>query len=314
MPQATLMDNKKVAVVIPTLNAGAQWHEWMDGIRMQSRQPDTVLVIDSASDDETPELARREGYRVHSIERADFNHGKTRQLAIDLLENIDVAIFLTQDAILLDKHSLENMVASFDDETVGTAYGRQLPRRGAGLFEAHARLFNYPEASRLRTMDDVPELGLKTAYTSNSYAAYRVSALKDVGGFPDNTIVSEDMHVAARMLLAGWAVHYNAEATVEHSHSYTMRQEFQRYFDVGVFLKREAWIPEKFGYPGGEGKRFFMSEFRFVGFRGIYLMPLSVIRSALKLLGYNLGRNEEKLPVSIKRRISMQKAYWKGDR
>lgn len=306
------MDLNRIAVVIPTLNAGEQWPEWIDGIRMQNRQPDIVLVIDSSSDDDTVELARNEGYNVHSIERTDFNHGKTRQLAVEMLDDIDIVIFLTQDAILTDKDSLENIVSSFDASEVGTAYGRQLPRRGAGLFEAHARLFNYPDQSRMRTMEDVTELGLKTAYTSNSYAAYRVTALNHVGGFPDNTIVSEDMHVAARMLLAGWTVHYNAAATVEHSHSYTMLQEFRRYFDVGVFLSRNSWIPEKFGYPGGEGKRFFMSEFSFVGLKGIYLMPLSIMRSGLKLIGYNLGKNESKLPIRMKRRISMQKAYWKN--
>lgn len=304
------MTTPRVAIIVPTLNAAGLWDRWVQGMRMQSFVPDVVLIVDSSSTDDTVERAQAEGYRVHRIERKDFDHGGTRQLAIDLLVEIDIAVFLTQDAILVDESSLGNLVSSFENSKVGTAYGRQLPRRQAGLFEAHARLFNYPDVSHLKTMDDVPELGLKTAYTSNSYAAYRLSALKEVGGFPDNVIVSEDMHVAARMLLAGWAVHYNAAATVEHSHSYTMRQEFQRYFDVGVFLSRNAWIPQRFGYPGGEGKRFFASEFRYVGIRGICRMPLSVIRSGLKYFGYCLGRNEQRLPVSLKRKISMQKAFW----
>lgn len=280
-------------------------------MRMQHVQPNVVLVVDSTSSDGTVAAARQEEYRVHTIDRSEFNHGRTRQLAVSLLDDVEVVVMLTQDAILVAPDSLGSLVASFADEQVGVAYGRQLPRRGAGPFEAHARLFNYPDVSRLRTMDDVPELGLKTAYTSNSFAAYRLAALAEVGGFPDNVIVSEDMHVAARMLLAGWAVHYNAAATVEHSHSYTMRQEFQRYFDVGVFLSRNAWIPERFGYPGGEGKRFFASEFRYAGIRSLYRMPLSIIRSGLKFFGYSLGRHEGLLPVSIKRRISMQKSYWK---
>ena len=42
---------------------------------------------------------------------------------------------------------------------------------------------------------------MKTAFNSNSFAAYRRKALKDVGGFPINTILSEDMYVTAKMLL-----------------------------------------------------------------------------------------------------------------
>jgi len=304
------MARLRFAVVIPTLNAGTQWQDWIAGMRIQQQQPDTVLVIDSSSTDSTVTVALQEGYRVHSISRAEFNHGRTRQLAVELLDDIDIVVMLTQDAILLDPHSLGNLVSSFDNEKVGVAYGRQLPRHGAGMFEAHARLFNYPVQSRLQRLEDAPMMGLKTAYISNSYAAYRVAALHEVGGFPDHVIVSEDMHVAARMLLAGWMVHYNAEATVEHSHCYTSLQEFQRYFDVGVFLSREEWIPERFGKPGGEGRRFVMSELRYTGLKGLLMLPMSILRSGLKYIGYNLGMREKHLLISLKKRMSMQKGFW----
>jgi rhamnosyltransferase len=305
------MSSTPFAVVLPTLNAGGQWQDWMAGMRSQNLQPDVILVIDSSSTDDTAGLARRDGCRVHTIERSEFNHGRTRQLAVELLEDVDVVVMLTQDAILVGPDSLGSLVASFDNEKVGVAYGRQLPRRGAGVFEAHARLFNYPARSLLKRLEDAPALGLKTAYTSNSYAAYRLAALREVGGFPDNVIVSEDMHVAARMLLAGWEVYYNADATVEHSHSYTPLQEFQRYFDVGVFLSRENWITERFGRPGGEGKRFLMSELRYAGLRGVVMLPVSFLRSGLKLSGYSVGLRERNIPVFLKRKMSMQKAFWK---
>jgi rhamnosyltransferase len=305
------MNRQRVAIIVPTLNAAGLWDRWVQGMRMQTFVPDVVLVIDSSSTDDTAERALAEGYRVHSIERKDFNHGGTRQLAIDLLGDIDIAVFLTQDAILVHKDSISNIVASFEMSDVGTAYGRQLPRKSAGLIEAHARLFNYPEQSRLRTAADIPTMGVKTVFTSNSFSAYRVVALKAVGGFPNNVIVSEDMYVAARMIMAGWKVHYNAEAVVEHSHGYTFLQEFRRYFDIGTFHAREQWVPRCFGTPGGEGLRFVLSEWRYLGARRFYLYPSSIVRTAMKLLGFRLGLLESKLPLSLKRTVSMQKAYWK---
>ena len=305
------MSSKKVAVVVPTLNASGLWDRWVEGMRAQRFRPDIVMIVDSDSDDNTASRAEQEGYRVHSIRRSDFNHGGTRQAAVHMLEGIDIVVFLTQDAILASEDSIRILVDSFEDDNVGAAYGRQLPRREAGPLEAHARLFNYPGKSNMQTGRDIPRLGLKAAFISNSFAAYRVEALKAVGGFPDNVIVSEDMYVAARMIVAGWAVHYNAAAVVEHSHGYTPFQEFQRYFDVGVFHSRERWILEKFGAPSGEGLRFVLSEWKFLGPKGMILLPSSIMRTALKLIGYHMGRQEPRLPLALKRRISMQKSFWR---
>ena len=311
-PMTAKTSNARVAIVVLTLNAAPLWDRWVQGMRIQTFMPDVVLVIDSASTDGTADKAAAEGYRVHRIERKDFNHGGTRQLAVDLLENIDIVVFLTQDAILVDPDSIKNLVSSFECEDVGTAYGRQLARKVAGPIEAHARLFNYPDRSRHQTEADIPRLGLKAAFTSNSFAAYRVAALKDVGGFPADVIVSEDMHVAARMIVGGWKVHYNAAAVVEHSHGYSPWQEFQRYFDVGAFHAREKWVMGRFGAPSGEGLRFVLSEWRYLGPRRFYLYPASALRTTLKLIGYRLGLLESMVPLGIKRRISMQKSFWRG--
>ncbi|BAV33903.1 rhamnosyltransferase [Sulfuricaulis limicola] len=305
------MKTQRVAIIVPTLNASSMWDDWVRGMRMQSFKPDVVLVVDSSSTDGTTEKAATEGYRVHKIDRKDFNHGGTRQLAIDLLDGIDIAVFLTQDAVLAHKDSITSIVSSFAVDDVGVAYGRQLARKIAGPFEAHARLFNYPGESRYQTAADIKRLGLKAAFISNSFAAYRVAAMKAVGGFPANVIVSEDMHVAARMIMAGWKVHYNADAVVIHSHGYSPFQEFRRYFDVGAFHARERWVLGKFGAPHGEGLRFVLSEWRYLGARRLYLFPSSIARSAMKLLGYRMGLLESKLPLSFKRAVSMQKAYWK---
>jgi len=305
------MASPRVSVILPTLNASPFWDEWVNGMRLQTFTPHSVLVIDSSSSDDTAVKARKEGYRVHSINRSDFNHGGTRQMAVDLLENTDIVIFLTQDAKLVHRDSIKNIVASFDSDNVGAAYGRQLPRKVAGPFEIHARLFNYPAESRLQTTADIQQMGLKAAFISNSFAAYRVNALREVGGFPDDVIVSEDMHVAARMMASGWAVHYNADAVVEHSHGYTPIEEFQRYFDVGVFHARDAWLLERFGAPSGEGFRFVISEWKYLGLQRFYLYPASITRIVMKLLGYRMGLIESKLPVWLKRSVSRQKAYWK---
>ena len=248
--------------------------------------------------------------QVVSIRADDFNHGGTRQMGMEMNQKADVYCFLTQDAILANQDALARLVATFDDPAVGCAYGRQLPHEGATLFAAHARAFNYPAQSRKVTFADRAKYGMKTAFCSNSFAAYRNEAILDVGGFPTHTILSEDMYVAARMLQQGWSVAYVAGACVYHSHNYTISQEFHRYFDIGVFHHREYWIRDVFGQAESEGKKFVWSECEMLLHHAPWKIPEMIIRDASKFIGYRFGLIEEKLPMEVKKKFSMNKSFF----
>ncbi len=300
----------KVALIVPTLNAGHIWKELLDALGQQTLRGDIELVIDSDSTDDTVKLAEAAGIVVHGISRKDFNHGATRQLGVHLAPDADVLVFLTQDAILACPNSIERIVDCFKDAQVGAAYGRQLPRKVANPIEAHARLFNYPVLGQVRTFEDRKRLGIKTAFISNSFAAYRRAALEEVGGFPAHVIFGEDMYVAAKLLINGWKVAYCADAQIYHSHDYTLSQEFRRYFDIGVFHTQEPWIQAEFGSAGSEGMSYVVSELKYLAKANFLLIPSALIRTGFKLLGYRLGKLERLLPNALKRRLSMHNTYW----
>jgi rhamnosyltransferase len=280
-------------------------------LNAQSVPIGTRLLIDSDSNDDSANRALPLGFKIHHITRDQFNHGGTRQLAVELLPDADVIVFLTQDAILADEYSLENLVRAFDDPEVGVAYGRQLPHSNAKPLGAHARLFNYPDKSYVAALVDRENMGIKAAFSSNSFAAYRRTALMAVGGFPTDVILGEDTIVAARVLMAGWKVAYQADAKVYHSHDYSYLQEFRRYFDIGVLHARESWMLDTFGKPEGEGGRFVRSELTYLLKHAPWLVPSAALRTLLKYLGYRLGRMASHFPLSVKRRLSMHKGYWK---
>ena len=300
----------KTALCIPTLNAGAHAAILAAAVASQTSQPDTFLVIDSGSNDGTVATFRRAGARIHLIIRREFNHGGTRQLGVDMFSDADLIIFLTQDAVPADPCAFERLIRCFDDLGVGAAFGRQLPRPGAGHIEAHARLFNYPAASRVTSLGDRATMGIKTVFLSNSFAAYRRADLLAVGGFPSHLIMGEDTYVAAKMLLGGKKVAYGAEATVYHSHNYNLLEEFRRYFDAGVLHVREPWIRNQFGSAENEGLRFVKSELRYLFNRNPFLIPSAILRTLLKFVGFRLGLQERRLPMAVKRRLSMLRAYW----
>ncbi|MEM1953503.1 MAG: glycosyltransferase family 2 protein, partial [Candidatus Caldarchaeum sp.] len=205
-----------VGLVVPTLNAGSDFIKWLKAYASQTFKPQYTLVIDSTSVDDTAHLAAEAGFKVIPIEPHTFDHGGTRQLAADLLPEAELLIYMTQDAVLARPDALERLVQAFEDPGVGVAYGRQLPHPGAGPIGAHARLFNYPAHSEVRSQQDIASKGLKAAFNSDSFACYRRRALEQVGGFPRDIIFGEDSYVAAKMLLSGWKVAYVAEAQVYH--------------------------------------------------------------------------------------------------
>src|SRR5665811_1743116 len=118
-------------LIVLTLNAALDWPKFSSAL-LSCVTPDRVLIVDSSSTADTANLARAAGFNVCSIPLSALNHGGTQQLATELLPDAEILVHLTQDAILQGPAELANLLAAFDDGSVAAAYGRQLPRLGAG--------------------------------------------------------------------------------------------------------------------------------------------------------------------------------------
>ena len=302
----------RIAVIIPTFNASRYWPALSEGICAQSHAPQHVLVIDSSSSDGTAELARRDGFDVLEIASSGFNHGATRQMGADLAVDADILIYLTQDAVPHDREAFANLVRAFADPEIGAAYGRQLPREHATPIEAHARRFSYSRASLVRSWESRKSMGFKSIFFSNAFGAYRREALMSVGGFSPDVIFGEDTLVVARMHRAGWKTTYVANATVRHSHAHSIAEEFRRYFDIGVLHARENWLIEQFGSASGEGRRFVLSELKYLLRNAPHYVPSAVARTIAKYAGYKIGRRESRIAPGLKYHLGLNRQFWKA--
>ncbi|MBA4373798.1 MAG: glycosyl transferase [Thermodesulfovibrio sp.] len=298
-----------ISVIIPTYNAALQLETLLKSLQQQTL-PCEIIVIDSGSTDRTPAIAGQRGATVRVIDKDDFGHGRTRTLAGKLAQG-DILVYLTQDALPVNTTSLERLLAPLADTTIGAVYGRQLPRPGAALLSSHLRLFNYPEVSYVRTLQDRKQYGIKTPFLSNSFAAYRKACLDEIGWFSEKVIMGEDTLAGARLLLAGYRLAYTAEAAVYHSHDYTLLQDFRRAFDIGVFHRSEDWLISEFGSAGSEGLAYLKSAVTHLSEKRKYhRLPELLVRTALKFTGYTLGRRSRHLPVSALQHFSMHRDWW----
>ena len=301
-----------VSILIPTRNAAASLGRLLASLDRQTLRPLEIVVWDSASQDATLEIAARYGAIVISTDENDFDHAATRSRMAKAARG-DVVLFLTHDAIPADDHALESLVAALlRQDDIGCAYGRQLAAPDASASAGFLRDFNYPPHSEIRSLSDRGRLGFATFFCSNSFAAWRKSALEKIGWFGDSAIFGEDARAAARLLVAGFRLAYAAEATVEHSHNYTFAEEFRRSFDIGVFHTREPWLLTAFGGPAGRGKHFILKQSGELFHAGkIGTLAATVCRNGAKACGYLLGRHYGLVPGCLCRFFSMNRRWWR---
>jgi rhamnosyltransferase len=302
-------DIRKISIILPTLNAGKSLPGLIDTMRRQSLQPLEIIVVDSGSSDGTAETARAAGWVVTKIPGSDFQHGRARNLGAGLARG-ELLVFLTQDVLPADEQFLANLVRPLIENKASASAARQVASPGASPLETYARETNYPAQSSIRSAEDIQSMGVMAYFFSNAASAVDRATFEALGGFPQDVIVNEDMLFCARLLRAGQRVAYQAEALVYHAHDYSLREQFQRYFDIGVFFSQAA---AELGavQPGGRGVRFALGQIGYLLKRGLWFwIPRAVAESALKFLGFSLGKRSRHLPRGLRRAFSRQKTHW----
>lgn len=307
------LNNKTVAVLIPTYRPDKKFSRLLQMLQQQTHPVKQIIIMNTEKS-----LWNEGGYdgipgmEVHHVTKAEFDHGGTRKKGMHYVRT-DVCVCMTQDAVPADNELIENLVRAIYQESeypIAAAYARQLPDKECHIIEQYTRAFNYPEENRVKTIADLPKLGIKTYFCSNVCAAYQMEIYNRLDGFVDSAIFNEDMLYAAQVIDAGYGIAYAADAKVIHSHNYSFRQQLRRNFDLAV---SQAEHPEVFAdVPSeGEGIRMVKQTMRYLrDSKKAYLIPELVMQSGSKYLGYQLGKHYKLLPMALVRKLTMNQAYW----
>lgn len=216
----------KVAVVIPTLDRRASLAETLESLAGQTLQPE-VHVVDNGSSDGTAEMVESRFPEV-SVTRNETNLGFGRaidQVALSLAA--DVLVVVNND-VVCDTRFVEEIVAPFTDPTIGMAGGVLLQQAApdridsAGLeLDPTLGAWDYLWNDSARRLADGSPAA--PAGPCGGAAAYRLSAYRELGGFDKQLFAYwEDVDLAIRFRLAGWACALASDARALHKHGATL--------------------------------------------------------------------------------------------
>lgn len=309
------MIQKSVDVIIPVYRPGKKFSSLLQMLQKQTYPIQKIIVINTEksywNDGGYEGIA---GLEVHHVKKEDFDHGGTRNMGAGCSTG-DIMVFMTDDAVPGDIHLIERLTEALSwkgagGQPVAAAFARQLPAGDCRTIERYTRGFNYPAQSRVKTVEDLPQLGIKTYFASNVCCAYDRAVFVKLGGFTGRTIFNEDMIYAASVIKAGYGIAYAAEAEVIHSHNLSGKEQFRRNFDLAV---SQADHPEVFEglRSEGEGLRLVKKTAGYLIRHGkIWLIPSLVAGSGCKYMGYCMGKCYRKLSAKMIRRCTMNQSYW----
>ncbi len=299
-----------------TLNGGQALADTLDALSRQTLdtpsgrlpQPE-IVAIDSGSSDQSLALLERHGARLERIAPEEFGHGRTRNLGARLAQG-EWLIYLSQDATPASENWLVTLSRHLRDPRVAAAFGRQLPPANVGPIETYFLEQTYPARAFRHepTPPGTARTSIQRIFFSNVNAAIQRRAWEQCP-FPDDLIMSEDQAFARAALQAGFSLVYDPLAAVIHGHRYSLGQLFRRNFDSGYSLRGIAG--DSWGQVARLGLGYVWGEMGYLAGRGQWgAMPYALLYEAVKSAGFAAGRSGHRLPLGLRRRLSLHQRYW----
>ena len=290
-----------LSIILLIKNGGRRLELLMESLERQKFSGSfEIIAIDSGSKDGSLEILEKYNTRIFRIKPEEFHHSRTRNLGAEKSKG-EVLVYLTQDALPINNDLLEKLVNPLKDPEVAVSYGRQIANPDAKDVNKFFYSYFYPDEKKVLSKELANNP--KKFYINYIYVSDVCSAIKkevwDEVRFTDDVPMSEDKDFALKVLKAGYGIVYEPEATVYHSHDYSLHSLFKRRFQDGSAFSNIALEGESGFF--GRGFKFVTEEMKFLVREKKFLgIPYAIIYNFIDFLGFFLGKHEKYMPGFIK--------------
>lgn len=235
----------KIEIICPLYNAEQYVEELDKNIKNQANVDiKCISYILTESKDNTEQILKSMSAQYSVVSLKDFSHSLTRE-KVAMKSTADILVFITQDIDIRNNDWLSNLVKPIIDGEAEAAFSRQLTK--FDNIEKYTREKNYPAESYIVTKEDIEKMGLRTFFFSDASSAIKTDIFKKLNGYDGKKMpISEDMYIAYKIITNGYRIKYCSDSVVYHSHQFTLKQLYKRYYDTGLFFKENSYL-DKYG-------------------------------------------------------------------
>ena len=133
-------------------------------------------------------------------------------------------------------------------------------------------------------------MGINAFFFSDASSAVKREIFVELNGYDGkNFPTNEDMYLAYKLLTNGYRIKYCADSEVEHSHKFTFKQLYKRYYDTGVFFKQNEYLNDyKVNKAGGGMAKYVLK--RAIQDKNFKVLIRFVPDMAARYMGMKIGR------------------------
>ncbi len=240
----------KISIICPLYNAEKYIYNLNNNILTQeldSEQELEILYVLTRSIDKSEDILKKLNCNYCVVEPKKFSHSLTRESMANKVSG-DIIVFISQDVKMKNKLWLKNLVTPIISGECEASFSRQICENNS--IEKYTREKNYPEESRVVSKKDIEKYGLLTFFYSDASSAVNAKIYIELNAYDGKDMpTNEDMYFAHKLIHAGYRIKYCADSEVYHSHDFTFKQLYNRYYDTGVFFKENSYLMK---YKGNE--------------------------------------------------------------
>ncbi len=280
----------KIDIICPLYNAEKDIERLHRGILKQKNvEINNIKYILTDSKDNTEELLKKLKIEYTKIKKEEFSHSLTREQAA-LSSKADIVVFITQDIIIEGENWLYNLTKDISKGKVQACFSRQLCTNNT--IEKYTREKNYPNKSRIISKENIKELGLQTFFFSDAASAINRKIFEELNGYDGKNLpTNEDMYIAYKLITKGYKIKYCADSEVIHSHTFTLKQLYKRYYDTGLFFRMNSYL-DKYGTTkaGGGLAKYILK--RAIQDKNIKVLLNFIPNMAVRYIGMKKGKKD----------------------
>ena len=281
----------KISIICPIYNAENYIEDLYFNI---NRQKDVYIeeinFILTESKDNTEDKLKKIGCTYEKINKEKFSHSLVREKAAFNAKG-DIIVFITQDIKIEDEYWLYYLTKDIKEKRCEAAFSRQIGYKEHKV-ERYTREINYPDETRIVSKDDIEKLGLMTFFFSDAASAINRKIFEELNGYDGKNLpTNEDMYIAYKLITKGYKIKYCADSEVIHSHTFTLKQLYKRYYDTGLFFGMNSFL-DKYGTTkaGGGLAKYILK--RAIQDKNIKVLLNFIPNMAVRYIGMKKGKKD----------------------